>query len=1497
ILSQDIEMFSSAVSECVSKGHYQSSSMTILNRTLIDKNRFVKENFVNRQRIVQFSIEFFTNYKKLLSTMEHCQAQFSSHECGQSLADIQYQQDFLKELKDSLHETVNVVKSQANHLLDIYLGSEQELETSDNWCTESNTRILVTPKKISQDSATSVWSHQFNRAIFDGIVHKIGTRLSRLNRLCESRLLRLDQSKDVIQFEAEVPKMLKWLDEVTSALKKTRNDYGDSIQDVQKLLQDHETFSFNIVSPMHEKIGELKRRLAGFEKSGHYDLNRIRSIGSHLEQQWVKFNTDVETRLSNLKLSLSFQENSFNANNWCVQSEQFVQTLNEKMSSCDTATEAKGLKDELSIYLSVTKEEQLDRVSKIKEISGFLHSNVLSEVTAHLNQVTEQTLKEFSLIDEQLASLHVKLCQIEEEKDKEMRLLKQKKRVIEELIATEEVYVQDLKLIVETYKPRFVSEFLPDSLKGKETIVFGNIQWIAEFHIETLWPQIQSAEKDLESLAQVFIDNAAVMTDLYVPYCQNKTKSEDLLAGHRSYLTRVSSLFGTDVPLSSLLIKPIQRITRYPLLLADCLKYTRLLGHDFNLLQLAVKAVEEIPIQTNNAIHLSLLKCEEGLKWHKFGELLYQGLLLVSEPRLLITTEKERHVFLFENTVVFARKIDLGQAKFSYEYKFKIPLTSGVQIIENIDGEPLKFAFFTVDHRMHLKCSSIDVKKSWVRFMKSSIQKHIEEKDSKLRSLSISGNRLRSNAVCTSDALAKDLSLQSSPYLPRRPSSPFSKTRIDLSKSVQNSSPPVSYKRFRVKDDYIPLHNDQHGLLLKKNQIIEVMEQLDTGRWFVQATSITGQVEHGWVPSSMLEPVVATVDHGTSENWSIQSRRHTESSAKDFASHQVINALKKATLGGIMSTDQSAGEVDFFEGTEVGKKDKNESIEAVSSMKLSHKGQGITPDDINSKLKRKGVVRKRSSRTQHTSHRDQGLSSGDDENFNTSGLDATDEQVKKAREKIQYIMAELYETEVEYVNSLQKLVDGFIHNIVANPTLPEALQGKEKMIFGNVSNIYEFHKYVFQELLEKAQNSLEAVAQCFLDKHSEFKLYVSYCENKPKSESFIWTYIHQGGTFFKDLQLKLGFREDIASFLIRPVQRITKYQLLLKDLLKSSQKAGWNVPLLEQALQLMQDVPKQANDAMALSMIVGYHGNIHANGQIVLQDEFTVYERARWAVGAHRHVFLLDLMMIITKEKDNDGLYVFKDFLKVHNMTLTEKQADSPCRFAVGTGQIGDWDKYYILEASSTEKKQEWIRTIKEILNQQFEMLKALKQPSARSRSSTVEIDILPQKRCSPCHDSLSKHSDVLQDMSDSSLDELGSDDDISSTGNQENGTEEATKEKFNLYVAEEDCPAPIQGQYIFNLKKGQVYDVINSMGDWWLARILKSDSIGEYAPGTEGWVPRTFMAPYCGESPILSEPTKDSKFNLKESGSNARHSLTSMKPERSKKKSKNMFSSPQLTV
>ena len=85
------------------------------------------------------------------------------------------------------------------------------------------------------------------------------------------------------------------------------------------------------------------------------------------------------------------------------------------------------------------------------------------------------------------------------------------------------------------------------------------------------------------------------------------------------------------------------------------------------------------------------------------------------------------------------------------------------------------------------------------------------------------------------------------------------------------------------------------------------------------------------------------------------------------------------------------------------------------------------------------------------------------------------------------------------------------------------------------------------------------------------------------------------------MQNKHGLRQGIDSYLIKPVQRITKYQLLLRDLKKAGEKALIKTDTIEKALQLMQEIPKRANDAMSLSMIFGYEGNIHANGQIILQ--------------------------------------------------------------------------------------------------------------------------------------------------------------------------------------------------------------------------------------------------------------------------------------------------------
>lgn len=59
----------------------------------------------------------------------------------------------------------------------------------------------------------------------------------------------------------------------------------------------------------------------------------------------------------------------------------------------------------------------------------------------------------------------------------------------------------------------------------------------------------------------------------------------------------------------------------------------------------------------------------------------------------------------------------------------------------------------------------------------------------------------------------------------------------------------------------------------------------------------------------------------------------------------------------------------------------------------------------------------------------------------------------------------------------------------------------------------------------------------------QFMMYVHYCANKPESNSLL---IEHGENFFEDLQQKQGLGLSLAAYLIKPVQRITKYQLLLK---------------------------------------------------------------------------------------------------------------------------------------------------------------------------------------------------------------------------------------------------------------------------------------------------------------------------------------------------------------
>lgn len=72
--------------------------------------------------------------------------------------------------------------------------------------------------------------------------------------------------------------------------------------------------------------------------------------------------------------------------------------------------------------------------------------------------------------------------------------------------------------------------------------------------------------------------------------------------------------------------------------------------------------------------------------------------------------------------------------------------------------------------------------------------------------------------------------------------------------------------------------------------------------------------------------------------------------------------------------------------------------------------------------------------------------------------------------------------------------------------------------------------------------------------------------------------------------MKLGHKLTLCDLLIKPVQRIMKYQLLLKDILKYTERMEdpHQIEMLKHACNVMHVVPKEANDMMNVGRLQGF---------------------------------------------------------------------------------------------------------------------------------------------------------------------------------------------------------------------------------------------------------------------------------------------------------------------
>ncbi|XP_059951989.1 pleckstrin homology domain-containing family G member 3 isoform X6 [Mesoplodon densirostris] len=243
------------------------------------------------------------------------------------------------------------------------------------------------------------------------------------------------------------------------------------------------------------------------------------------------------------------------------------------------------------------------------------------------------------------------------------------------------------------------------------------------------------------------------------------------------------------------------------------------------------------------------------------------------------------------------------------------------------------------------------------------------------------------------------------------------------------------------------------------------------------------------------------------------------------------------------------------------------------------------------------------------------------------------------------VVREIVETERTYVQDLRSIVEDYLLKIIDTPGLlnPEQVSA----LFGNIESIYALNSQLLRDL-DSCNSDPVAVAGCFVERSQEFDIYTQYCNNYPNSVAALTECMQdkQQAKFFRDRQELLQHSLPLGSYLLKPVQRILKYHLLLQEIAKHFDEEEDGFEVVEDAIDTMTCVAWYINDmkrrhehAVRLqeiqSLLINWKGpDLTTYGELVLEGTFRVHR-----VRNEKTFFLFDKALLVTKKRGDHFVY------------------------------------------------------------------------------------------------------------------------------------------------------------------------------------------------------------------------------------------------------------------
>ncbi|KAK0142817.1 FYVE, RhoGEF and PH domain-containing protein 6 [Merluccius polli] len=339
----------------------------------------------------------------------------------------------------------------------------------------------------------------------------------------------------------------------------------------------------------------------------------------------------------------------------------------------------------------------------------------------------------------------------------------------------------------------------------------------------------------------------------------------------------------------------------------------------------------------------------------------------------------------------------------------------------------------------------------------------------------------------------------------------------------------------------------------------------------------------------------------------------------------------------------------------------------------------------------------------HSSDEDDNSSSSSKEHHEVVDRQQEDEMKRK---KVVHIVQEIMTSEKVFVDVLKLLHIDF-RDAVAKATRQNGKPVVEERVLSQIlyylPQLYELNRDLLRELEERVAHwaDHQRLADIFLQKGPYLKMYSTYIRQFDNNVALLDEQCRKNpgfATVVREFEMSPRCASlALKHYLLKPVQRIPQYQLLLTDYLKNLPEDSEDYKDTQAALSIVKEVANHANDIMKQGdnfqklMQIQYglngHHEVVQPGRVFLK-EGTLMKLSRKEMQPRMFFLFNDALMYTTPVQS--GQYKLNSVLSLAGMKVSKPSQEA----YQNELNIESVERSFILSASSATEREQWLEAI-----------------------------------------------------------------------------------------------------------------------------------------------------------------------------------------------------------